>query len=117
MTKTSQEKNVKTLKQNNVFQEIKNQSKRGRGLSSPATFTPFSNNTNKKESSEAVVVKNKRTARISTYITEEANDMIYNIITEIKKQGNKKPKIAEVIELSLTELYKTTLKQNNVKTE
>lgn len=108
MTDTPKQKNGKMEKQKSVFTQIKNTAKRGRGLSKASNLNLASNNINIKEGTEAVAIKNKRNTRVSTYITEEAGDMIDKLIFKIKKRRNKKPTIAEVIELALEELYKTT---------
>ncbi len=108
MKNKKRQNNTKTEKQNNVFSEIKKKSNRGRGLSSPPNLNFSSNNVGKKEHSEAVDVKSKRTERISTYISREASDMLDDIIIKIKRSKGKKPKIAEVIELALIELNEKT---------
>lgn len=92
-------------KQENVFSQIKKNTARGRGLSNPTECNISTNNIAKDEHSEAVDVSPKRNMRIGTYITEEASDMLDAIIIKKKKMTKKKPKIAEVIELAITELY------------
>ena len=106
MTKTLNQKNDNEKKQNNVFAKIKKTTNRGRGLSAPAKLDIPKNNIYKKENSEAVDVFAKRTVRIGTYITEEVSDMLDDIIIKTKRQTRKKPKIAEILELAITDLYK-----------
>ena len=106
MTKTQKQKNVSEEKQNNVFNDLKKSFKRGQGLAKPPSTKNYGVNVEQKENNEAVSVKEKRTARISTYITSQASDMIDEIIIKLKKKENKKPKIAEVLEIAVEDLYK-----------
>jgi len=106
MTKVLNQKNDNEQKQNNVFTKIKKNTNRGRGLSAPTKLDLPKNNVYKKENSEAVDIYAKRTVRIGTYITEEVGDMLDDIIIRIKRQTRKKPKIAEILELAITDLYK-----------
>ena len=76
MTNIEKQQNIKTEQHKNVFTQIKKASKRGRGLAHPPDIKLAPNNINKQEGAEAVEVKNKRTTRISTYITNETGDMI-----------------------------------------
>lgn len=106
MTKTLKQNNDKEKTQENVFSQIKKNTARGRGLSNPTNLDLPKNNVNKEEASEAVDIHAKRSVRIGTYITEEVSDMLDDIILKTKRQTRKKPKIAEVLELAITNLYK-----------
>ena len=108
MTKTLKQNDDKEKTQKNVFSQIKKNTTRGRGLSNPTKIHLPKNNVNKEEGSEAVDVHVKRSVRIGTYITEEVGDMLDDIILRTKRQTRKKPKIAEVLELAITNLYKKT---------
>jgi len=103
--------NKKTEKQKNVFAALKKQKpKKGRGMSKPPTMAQAGTNTKLPEHTEAVAVhktsSTRRTARISTYITDEASDMLQMLIMKIKKKEGKKPSIGEVLERGLAELDK-----------
>lgn len=107
MTKTQKQKNVITEEQSNVFDNLKKKAfKRGQGLTKPPSQKNYGVNIEQQENNEAVAVKEKRTARISTYITTEASDMIDEIIMTLKKRENKKPKIAKVLEMAIEDLHK-----------
>jgi len=105
---------VKTEEQKNVFTELqKNRKTRRKGLASPPKLPNEVANTRLPEQSEAAALKTKiprRTYRVSTFVSEDAGDMLDELILRIKKAEGKKPKISRVLEMALTSLdsnYKT----------
>ena len=54
-------------------------------------------------------ITNKRTLRISTYLDEEMDDLIHDLIFKIKKKEGKKPKINEILERAIKKLYEEFL--------
>jgi len=99
---------VKTEEQKNVFAELqKNRKTRRKGLASPPKLSNEITNTRLPEQSEAVSLKTKtprRTYRVSTFISEDAGDMLDELILKIKKAEGKKPKISHVLEIALSSL-------------
>ena len=99
---------MKTEEQKNVFTELKKSRKtRGKGLSSPPIPRTEENNIRLPEQSEAVCLKAKtsrRTYRVSTFISEQAGDVLDELILSVKQTEGKKPKIARVIEMALDSL-------------
>ena len=97
-----------TEEQKNVFAELqKNTKTRGKGLSTPPNIDQGVNNVKLPEHSEAVSRISRvprRTYRVSTFISENAGDLLDELILKIKKDEGKKPKIAEVIERALKQL-------------
>lgn len=104
-------KDVKTEKQKNVFTALKKKTVRNKGMSQPPPpMSQAGNNTKLSEHAEAVAVnpaKIKRTARVSTYITDEANDTLEMLIIKLRRKEGKKPTIGEVLERAILELDKT----------
>jgi predicted nucleotide-binding protein (sugar kinase/HSP70/actin superfamily) len=49
--------------------------------------------------------ENKRTVRISTYISKETSDLLDEIVIKIKKTEKRKPKINEILERAIEKLY------------
>lgn len=99
---------MKTEEQKNVFTELqKNRKTRRKGLASPPKLSNKVANTHLPEQSEAVALKTKiprRTYRVSTFISEDAGDMLDELILKIKKVEGKKPKISRVLEMALSSL-------------
>ncbi len=98
----------KTQKRKNVFSQLKKPVK-GRGMSTLPVLKQPGNNTKKPEHTEAVPLvtpETRRTARISTYISEDSRDRLENITIQLRKKEGRKPKIAEVLERALFELEK-----------
>ncbi|GHA18983.1 hypothetical protein GCM10008090_30850 [Arenicella chitinivorans] len=104
---------MKTEDQKNVFAELqKNRKTRGKGLASPPKISNEVANTRLPEQSEAIPLKTqkpRRTYRVSTYISEDAGEVLDQLTLAIKRKEGKKPKIAEVLERSLSALNKQLL--------
>jgi len=89
---------VKTEEQKNVFAELqKNRKTRRRGLASPPKLSNEVANTCLPETP-------RRTYRVSTFISEDAGDILDELILKIKKAEGKKPKISRVLEMALSSL-------------